>query len=206
MLRLFFLPSARIRGSVELLSAATQNQIALFSQALHNKFEENEHMDIEEKSSRANFPIAFELSSRASGAILIGALVFGALTPLPANAEPTPSPSPASSLSPNEQFKVDYNLYLVKLRNREIAMRNLNQSYRLAIEKARRDYQFSLRSAKGPTEKSLLSAKFDEVKSSATAALELAREKLGPAPVPPTEPAKSGRSKANQEFQKNRNR
>lgn len=167
-------------------------------------------MEIEQERSRANFPIALEPSSRAGGAVLVAALLFGALTPFNASAEPTPSPSPTSlqspALSPIEQYKFDLNLYLANLRSREIAMRSLNQSYKLAIEKARRDYQFSLRSAKGPTEKSLLSAKFDEVKSGATAALELAREKLGPLPTPPIEPNKNGRSKSNHDSQKNRNR
>jgi hypothetical protein len=156
--------------------------------------------------SGANFPVAPAISSRACGAILVGALLFGAITPLHASAEPTPTPSQSAALSQIEQYKIDFNLYLTNLRLREIAMRTLNQNFKVAIEKARRDYQISLRSAKGPTEKSLLSARFDEVKSSATAALERAREELGPAPTPPAEPGKNSKSKATREFQKNRNR
>jgi hypothetical protein len=116
------------------------------------------------------------------------------------------NPSPTASLSPQEQYRVELEIYFNKLKAREVEMRILNQNFKIAIEKARREYVTALRSAKGPTDKSLLSAKFDEVKSSAAALLEKAREELGPMPVPPQEPVKGMKSKMNRETQRNKSR
>jgi hypothetical protein len=116
------------------------------------------------------------------------------------------NPSPTASLSPQEQYRVELEIYFNKLKAREVEMRILNQNFKIAIEKARREYVTALRSAKGPTDKSLLSAKFDEVKSSAAALLEKAREDLGPMPVPPQEPVKGLKSKMNRETQRNKSR
>jgi hypothetical protein len=116
------------------------------------------------------------------------------------------NPSPTASLSPQEQYRLELEIYFNKLKAREVEMRILNQNFKIAIEKARREYVTALRSAKGPTDKSLLSAKFDEVKSSAAALLEKAREDLGPMPVPPQEPVKGLKSKMNRETQRNKSR
>jgi len=116
------------------------------------------------------------------------------------------NPSPTASLSPQEQYRLELEIYFNKLKAREVEMRILNQNFKIAIEKARREYVTALRSAKGPTDKSLLSAKFDEVKSSAAALLEKAREDLGPLPLPPQEPVKGMKSKMNRETQRNKSR
>jgi len=139
---------------------------------------------------RAHFPVA----------LLATSVVFASLVATPASADLNPAPS--ATLSPKEQFKIEFEIYLNKLKAREIEMRILNQNFKIAIEKARREYVVALRSAKGPTDKSLLSAKFDEVKSSAAATLEKGREELGPMPLPPQEPAKGFKSKMNRETEK----
>jgi hypothetical protein len=123
---------------------------------------------------------------------------------MPANADQNPAPT--ATLSPQEQYKFDLELYRNKLKAREIEMRILNQNFKIAIEKARREYLTALRSAKGPTDKSLLSAKFDEIKSSAAAQLEQAREELGPIPLPPQEPAKGFKSKMSRDNEKKKSR
>jgi len=146
------------------------------------------------KRMRAHFPAA----------LLATSVVFTSLVITPVYADQ--DPSPRTSLSPQEQYRIELEIYFNKLKAREIEMRILNQNFKIAIEKARREYVTALRSAKGPTDKSLLSAKFDEVKSSAAALLEKAREDLGPMPVPPQEPVKGLKSKMNRETQKNKSR
>jgi hypothetical protein len=143
---------------------------------------------------RAHFPAA----------LLATSVVFTSLAIAPVYADQNPSPT--ASLSPQEQYRVELEIYFNKLKAREVEMRILNQNFKIAIEKARREYVTALRSAKGPTDKSLLSAKFDEVKSSAAALLEKAREDLGPMPVPPQEPVKGLKSKMNRETQRNKSR
>jgi hypothetical protein len=143
---------------------------------------------------RAHFPAA----------LLATSVVFTSLAITPVYADQNPSPT--ASLSPQEQYRLELEIYFNKLKAREVEMRILNQNFKIAIEKARREYVTALRSAKGPTDKSLLSAKFDEVKSSAAALLEKAREDLGPMPVPPQEPVKGLKSKMNRETQRNKSR
>lgn len=143
---------------------------------------------------RANFPVA----------LLATSVVFSSLLIAPAHADQNPTPT--TTLSPQEQYKFDFENYLNKLKARELEMRILNQNFKIAIEKARREYLLALRSAKGPTDKSLLSAKFDEVKSSAAAELEQAREELGPIPMPPQEPTKGFKSKMNRDNEKKKSR
>jgi hypothetical protein len=143
---------------------------------------------------RAHFPAA----------LLATSVVFTSLAITPVYADQNPSPT--ASLSPQEQYRLELEIYFNKLKAREVEMRILNQNFKIAIEKARREYVTALRSAKGPTDKSLLSAKFDEVKSSAAALLEKAREDLGPLPVPPQEPVKGMKSKMNRETQRNKTR
>jgi hypothetical protein len=143
---------------------------------------------------RAHFPAA----------LLATSVVFTSLAITPVYADQNPSPT--ASLSPQEQYRLELEIYFNKLKAREVEMRILNQNFKIAIEKARREYVTALRSAKGPTDKSLLSAKFDEVKSSAAALLEKAREDLGPMPLPPQEPVKGMKSKMNRETQRNKSR
>jgi hypothetical protein len=143
---------------------------------------------------RAHFPAA----------LLATSVVFTSLAITPVYADQNPAPT--ASLSPQEQYRLELEIYFNKLKAREVEMRILNQNFKIAIEKARREYVTALRSAKGPTDKSLLSAKFDEVKSSAAALLEKAREDLGPMPVPPQEPVKGLKSKMNRETQRNKSR
>jgi hypothetical protein len=143
---------------------------------------------------RAHFPAA----------LLATSVVFTSLAITPVYADQNPAPT--ASLSPQEQYRLELEIYFNKLKAREVEMRILNQNFKIAIEKARREYVTALRSAKGPTDKSLLSAKFDEVKSSAAALLEKAREDLGPLPVPPQEPVKGMKSKMNRETQRNKTR
>jgi len=143
---------------------------------------------------RASFPVA----------LLATTVVFSSFMIAPARADQ--SPAPTMTLSPQDQYKFEFEIYLNKLKTREIEMRILNQNFKIAIEKARREYLTALRSAKGPTDKSLLSAKFDEVKSSAAAELEQAREELGPIPMPPQEPAKGFKPKMSRENEKKKSR
>ena len=143
---------------------------------------------------RANFSVA----------LLASFVVFSSFLIAPAYADQRPTPT--GTLSPQEQYKFDFETYLNKLKARELEMKILNQNFKIAIEKARREYLMALRSAKGPTDKSLLSAKFDEVKSSAAAELEQAREELGPIPMPPQEPAKGYKSKMNRDLEKKKSR
>lgn len=151
-------------------------------------------MATDHKRMRAHFPAA----------LLATSVVFTSLAITPVYADQNPAPT--ASLSPQEQYRLELEIYFNKLKAREVEMRILNQNFKIAIEKARREYVTALRSAKGPTDKSLLSAKFDEVKSSAAALLEKAREDLGPMPVPPQEPVKGMKSKMNRETQRNKSR
>jgi hypothetical protein len=156
-------------------------------------------MATNQKRKRAHFPVALLATSVVFSSLLIAPIVAA-----PAHADQNPAPT--ATLSPQEQYKFDFEIYLNRLKAREIEMRILNQNFKIAIEKARREYFTALRNAKGPTDKSLLSAKFDEVKSSAAAQLEEAREELGPMPLPPQEPTKGLKSKMKRDNEKKKSR
>lgn len=156
-------------------------------------------MATNQERKRAHFPVALLATSVVFTSLLIAPIVA-----VPAQADQNPAPT--ATLSPQEQYKFDFEIYLSRVKAREIEMRILNQNFKIAIEKARREYLTALRSAKGPTDKSLLSAKFDEVKSSAAAQLEQAREELGPIPMPPQEPLKGFKSKMNRDGEKKKSR
>lgn len=160
-------------------------------------------MATNQERTRAHFPVAL-LATSVVFSTLLFTLFFAPIVATPAHGDQ--NPAPIATLSPQEQYKFDFELYLNKLKAREIEMRILNQNFKIAIEKARREYLTALRSAKGPTDKSLLSAKFDEIKSSAAAQLEQAREELGPIPMPPQEPAKGFKSKMSRDNEKKKNR
>jgi hypothetical protein len=156
-------------------------------------------MATHQERKRAHFPVALLATSVVFSTFLIAPIVA-------TSAHADQNPAPSTTLSPQEQYKFDFEMYLNKLKAREIEMRILNQNFKIAIEKARRDYLTALRSAKGPTDKSLLSAKFDEIKSSAAAQLEQAREELGPIPMPPQEPNRGFKSKINRDNEKKKSR
>ena len=160
-------------------------------------------MATNQERTRARFPVALLAISGVFSTLLF-TLIFAPIVAMPAHADQNPAPT--VTLSPQEQYKFDLEIYLNRLKAREIEMRILNQNFKIVIEKARREYLTALRSAKGPTDKSLLSAKFDEIKSSAAAELEQAREELGPIPMPPQEPAKGFKSKMSRDNEKKKNR
>lgn len=160
-------------------------------------------MATNQERTRAHFPVAL-LATSVVFSTLLFTLIFAPILSMPAHADQNPAPT--ATLSPQEQYRFDFEIYLNKLKTREIEMRILNQNFKIAIEKARREYLSALRNAKGPTDKSLLSAKFDEVKSSAAAQLEEAREELGPIPLPPQEPSKGLKSKMKRDNEKKKSR
>lgn len=160
-------------------------------------------MATNQERKRAHFPVAL-LATPVVFSTLLFTLIFSPIVATPANADLNPAPT--ATLSPQEQYRADFEIYLNRLKAREIEMRILNQNFKIAIEKARREYLTALRNAKGPTDKSLLSARFDEIKSSAAAQLEQAREALGPLPMPPQEPVKGFKSKMNRDNEKKKSR
>lgn len=136
------------------------------------------------------------------------AAALAVTTPSLAIAEPTPTPSPTSTVirTPIEQYKYDREIYLLEVKARDLAIRQINSAFKAAIEKSSQDYKAAISTARTPDQKVMA---ISNRKSAITAAIsqrDLAISELGEAPTPPIEPSKNSRFKAPKEQAKGKNR
>lgn len=123
-------------------------------------------------------------------------------------AEPTPSPSPTSTIirTPLEQYKYDREIYLNAVKARDIAIRQINATFKAAIEKSTQDYKAAMSLARTPDQKVLANTNRKSAIAAAINQRDAAIEELGEEPTPPIEPAKVTRFKAPKEQSKGKNR
>ncbi|MTA02186.1 MAG: hypothetical protein F2578_02500 [Actinobacteria bacterium] len=125
---------------------------------------------------------------RRTRAAVVAAFLLLPLAPSHGVETPTPSPSPSPSIfrTPMEQYKYEKDLYLLELKSYNIKVQQINQNFKIAIDKANFDYRNS---------RDKFSAK--TVLRSATATAIALRDEaiseLGEKPTPPVEPAKGSR-------------
>ena len=115
------------------------------------------------------------------------------ISPNIAQAEPTPRaiPAPDSTRSPAEQYKFDRDQYLLAVKIRSQQIKEINNTFKSACDKATQDYKFAMSSARTPDQKNLASSNRKYAISAAIVARDAAIVALGPEPIAPMEPIKS---------------
>jgi hypothetical protein len=117
-----------------------------------------------------------------------------------AYADSTPAPSPASSSAIDvykaavEQFKRDREEFAAAMRDRAQKIRLINQTFDLAVKKARQDSRTAMQVAVKPEQKSAVNTNLKSTITNAIIAREGALLELGEPPVPPTEPARPAKN------------
>jgi ABC-type branched-subunit amino acid transport system substrate-binding protein len=113
-----------------------------------------------------------------------------------AYADSTPAPSPTSSSAIDvykaavEQFKRDREEFAAAMRDRAQKIRLINQTFDLAVKKARQDSRTAMQVAVKPEQKSAVNTNLKSTITNAIIAREGALLELGEPPVPPTEPVR----------------
>jgi hypothetical protein len=132
------------------------------------------------------------------GAIGVLALLMLApiFSPSLASADPTPAPSPSISRTPLEQFKFDREQFMVATRQRDFAIRVINQNFKMAIDKSTQDFRIAMQSAKTPDQKFQATNNRKNAVNLAISARDAAITALGPEPTPPAEPPKAAKTKS----------
>jgi len=131
--------------------------------------------------------------------ITLLAVLFSSST-FVAHADPTPAPSPASSSAADiykaamEQFKRDREAFATVMRDRVQKIRIINQTFDLAVKKARQDSRTAMQVAVKPEQKSAVNTNLKSVITNAIIAREEALLELGEPPLPPTEPVRPAKN------------
>ena len=131
--------------------------------------------------------------------ITLLAVLFSSCT-FVAQADPTPAPAPASSSATDiykaamEQFKRDREAFAMEMRDRVQKIRLINQTFDLAVKKARQDSRSAMQVAIKPEQKSAVNTNLKSVITNAIIAREEALLELGEPPEPPTEPLRPAKS------------
>lgn len=111
-----------------------------------------------------------------------------------ASAEPTPSPSPTTSIdtyrAAQEQFRRDRDIFMAALRDREVKMRAINSTFKIAVDKAASDAKSAIATASTPDQKNSINSARRAAIAAAIIARESAIAALDPLPTPPIEPTK----------------
>jgi hypothetical protein len=123
-------------------------------------------------------------------AIVATLIALSLSTPLAAMAEPTPAPSSDSVRNPMEQFRIDRENFNSAMKARNYAIRNINNDFKVACDKAASDYRSAMSSARTPDQKNSAAQTRKIAISNAIIARDAAIAALGAEPVPPVEPAK----------------
>jgi hypothetical protein len=131
--------------------------------------------------------------------ITLLAVLFSSCT-FVAHADPTSAPSPASSSAADiykaamEQFKKDREAFATAMRDRVQKIRIINQTFDLAVKKARQDSRTAMQVAVKPEQKSAVNTNLKSVITNAIIAREEALLELGEPPLPPSEPVRPAKS------------
>ena len=99
---------------------------------------------------------------------------------------PSPSPSPSIFRTPMEQYKYEKDLYLLELKIYNTEVQQINQNFKIAIDRANFEYRNSRDKFSAKTTLRVATA-------TAIALRDAAINELGDKPTPPIEPAKGNR-------------
>lgn len=115
----------------------------------------------------------------------------------------TPSPLPAAVL---EQFKKEMDLFNETVREREQKIREINQLFNIAINKASQDAKFAMQIAAKPEQKNSVNSQKRIAVATAIISRESALMALGQPPVPPQDPMRMQKSLPKQKELKEKSR
>lgn len=127
-------------------------------------------------------------------ASIAAALLISCISLSFAYAEPTPAPTPTTGSTADpyksaiEQFKRDRDAFATAMRDREIKMREINMTFKTAVDKANQDARNALAAATTPLQKTTITATRRNAIDAAINARDAAIAALGEMPVPPVEP------------------
>lgn len=129
---------------------------------------------------------------RKAEAALVAAFVLLPIAPSHSVETPSPSPSPTTTRTPIEQYKYEKDLYLIELKSYNIRVQQINQNFKIAIDRANFEYRNS---------RDKFSAKtvLRGATATAIALRDSAITDLGAKPTPPVEPPRGLRISPTQE-------
>lgn len=107
------------------------------------------------------------------------------------HAAPSISPAPEPFKGTFEQFKIAREAYITEMKLRNEKIKQINISFKSAVEKANSDYRAALSSARTLDQRSQISSQRKTAITAAIVARDLAIFELGEEPMPPQEPLKS---------------
>lgn len=107
------------------------------------------------------------------------------------HAAPSISPAPEPFKGTFEQFKIAREAYIAEMKLRNEKIKQINISFKSAVEKANSDYRAALSSARTLDQRSQISSQRKTAITAAIVARDLAIFELGEEPMPPQEPLKS---------------
>jgi hypothetical protein len=130
---------------------------------------------------------------RVSAAMAVVAFsLLASPAPLSADvhAAPSISPAPEPFKGTFEQFKIAREAYIAEMKLRNEKIKQINISFKSAVEKANSDYRAAISSARTLDQRSQISSQRKTAITAAIVARDLAIFELGEEPMPPQEPLK----------------
>jgi len=115
----------------------------------------------------------------------------------------TPTPVPSSVL---EQFKKEMEAFNAVMREREEKIREINQEFNSAINKAAQDARFAMQIAAKPEQKNSINSQKRIAVATAIISRENALIALGQPPLPPQDPLRMQKGMSKQKELKEKNR
>jgi hypothetical protein len=115
----------------------------------------------------------------------------------------TPTPAPSGVL---EQFKKEMEAFNAVMREREEKIREINQEFNSAINKAAQDARFAMQIAAKPEQKNSINSQKRIAVATAIISRENALIALGQPPLPPQDPLRMQKGMSKQKELKEKNR
>jgi len=133
---------------------------------------------------------------KGARAPLVSALVIFSVMSGSAYADVQTSPAPSAPTQLDaykialDQYKQERDIYIQAMRNREQQIRDINQTFNLAVNKASQDARTAMQITTGPEQKSAATNAKRSAIANAIIARENAINALGQPPLPPVEPTR----------------
>jgi hypothetical protein len=143
------------------------------------------------------------VDQRMRNAIIAASLLMAITCTSVISAQADVSPSPAPSIAADaykvalEQFKHDRDVFMSAMRERETKMREINNVFKAAVDKANSDARSAMPAATTPLQKSTIASNRRSAIDAAINARDIAVAALGPAPTPPVEPVRPEKQTSN---------
>jgi hypothetical protein len=132
-------------------------------------------------------------------ALLLLAITFTSAINAQADSTPTPTPSIAADAYKValEQYKRDRDVFMTALRERTNKMRDINNLFKAAVDKANSDAHAAMPAATTPLQKTTISSNRRGAIDAAINARDISIAGLGPMPTPPVEPVRPEKQSSN---------